>query len=358
MTISWMRSSSNGSSSSSATSSLIVTLLLSVLSVVVVKVNGQNFNNEATTGETFVGTVSTATAPPGDTHQNRDDDTTFHNREILLNLYQSTSGLHWNNANNWLQQDTDVCDWFGITCYIPSQTSDERRIGHIKSIDLTKNHLVGTISSDIFEIPYLKELILDDNTNIDSIDLNGLQHAQFLTTLAMSNTNVGMNDLVNINSAGTSSSIEILHITQCKNLQGNLPLSLFDLTNLKELYGNFNKFSGSIPTYIGRLSNLEKVYLYNNDLTGQLPTEFGLLTHLEVLTLGQNALSGSIPQIEFNLLTNLQTLSLQREGNGNEKGGKENGMIGSIPSFSNFKYLTELYLNNQNFNGNLDTNFL
>lgn len=34
----------------------------------------------------------------------------------LRDFYHSTNGNHWINNTNWLQNDTDYCDWYGIEC--------------------------------------------------------------------------------------------------------------------------------------------------------------------------------------------------------------------------------------------------
>ena len=292
-------------------------------------------------------TIGTESAEVGslNTEQNRDDGSRYHNREILLDIFQATGGLDWKDSTNWIQQKIDVCDWKGVQCY-PESESDERRIGNIKSLDLSDNHLVGTIPPQVFEIPYLKTLILDDNSDLD-IDLSGLPHAQFLTELAISNTQV--NSLEGI---GEVPQLEVLHITGL-NLRGSLPSDLFELTGLTDLFANFNKFDGRMPTLIGRLSNLRNAYLYDNDLTGQIPTEIGLLSRLEVLSLGQNAFGGTLPT-QLESLTNMQVLSIQREG-GKEKG---NGIGGSLPSFGEFRYITELYLDHQRLTGSIGQDFL
>lgn len=269
----------------------------------------------------------------------------YHNRELLLGLFQATGGFDWTDSENWFQQRSDICDWKGITCYSDNE-SDSRRNGQIMQIDLKNNNLKGTVPAIIFEIPFLQSFNVQDNPNVD-VNLSGLDKADFLTDLSISKTEV--NDISNI---GAASNLQNLQITNLK-LKGKLPSGLFDLTNLVTLYANYNSFTGTIPASISKLTNLDELYLYDSDLTGQIPTLLGQLTGIEILTLSQNAFTGTLPT-ELNSLANLQLFAIQREG-GREKGS---GISGSIPAFDNHRKLTALYLENQNFIGSLDTNFL
>jgi Leucine-rich repeat (LRR) protein len=279
------------------------------------------------------------------TDQARDDSSTYQIREILLTLYQATGGLDWTFSDNWFQQRAEVCTWHGVICY-SDQVSDERLHGQIRELDLRSNHLVGTVPTQVFEIPYLQSLQLDGNTNVD-VDLSGLQKANFLTRLVISDTQVS--DILTI---GDAQNLEVLHITNL-NLQGRLPAGLFTLTNLLALFANYNKFTGPLPTEIGRLTKLDELYLFDNDLTGQIPTEIGLLTGLQILTLSQNAFGGTLPN-ELNSLTDLQILALQRV-EGEEKGP---GISGSLPALDFIPALTEVYLENQKLSGLFHESFL
>ena len=67
-------------------------------------------------------------------------------------------------------------------------------------------------------------------------------------------------------------------------LDGEIPDSLYELSNLKVLYLNKNEptgFSGTISTLIGNLTKLSQLALSDNPLlTGTLPSELGLCTNL------------------------------------------------------------------------------
>lgn len=273
------------------------------------------------------------------------DISSVENKNILLTLYSATDGLSWNNRTNWFQERSKLCDWSGIICYSDSE-SDERRIGHIREINLKNNNLVGTLPSILFEIPFLETVNVADNPNLD-LDLSGIGKAQYLKGLSISNT-----DASNIDNIGAAYNLEVLQMNEI-GIKGTLPDSLYGMTSLESLQANKNSFSGTISTRIGEMTSLDDLYLSDNELTGQIPSQIGLLTGLQILSMASNAFGGSLPT-ELNELTNLERLDLQRE-DGKEKG---NGISGSIPAFDNHRKLTEIFLNNQNFDGQLDNDFL
>jgi Leucine-rich repeat (LRR) protein len=272
------------------------------------------------------------------TGQDRDDASYFHEREILLALFEETGGLGWTDHTNWFQQSVSVCQWKGIICYADDD-GDERRRQHIREINLEDNRLVGTVPLQVFELPYLQRFNVDDNADLD-VDLTGLVLAQFLTHLSISDTKVS--SLVGI---GAAKALEVLHITDL-NLRGTLPRELFELTNILALFANYNKFEGKLPTLIGMLSLLNEIYLYGSDLTGQIPTEIGMLSGIQILTLSQNAFGGTLPT-QLNELTELKIIAIQREDD-NEKGP---GISGALPALTDLREITQLDLKNQKLSG-------
>ncbi|MGV6845002.1 MAG: Two component regulator three Y domain protein, partial [Lutibacter sp.] len=67
------------------------------------------------------------------------------------------------------------------------------------------------------------------------------------------------------------------------NLEGKIPSTIGNLTNLKSLNLGFNKIGGNIPNEITQLNNLENLQLFMNQLNGQIPESIGNLSHLKVL---------------------------------------------------------------------------
>lgn len=79
------------------------------------------------------------------------------------------------------------------------------------------------------------------------------------------------------------------------NLNGELPIELANLSELRFLDMSINEIYGSIPPEIGRMTNLEKLDLAGNKLSGPLPDELADLVNLVDLTLTSNELTGEFP---------------------------------------------------------------
>ena len=58
-----------------------------------------------------------------------------------------------------------------------------------------------------------------------------------------------------------------------------------------------NNLNGEIPPTLGELSEMEWLYLWGNQLRGSVPSELGSLSNLTHLSLGDNSLSGEIPRV-------------------------------------------------------------
>ncbi len=63
-------------------------------------------------------------------------------------------------------------------------------------------------------------------------------------------------------------------------VNGSIPTTLGNLSQLKELYLTTNQLSGGVPTTLGNLSQLEKLSLADNQLTGGIPLSFTSLSLL------------------------------------------------------------------------------
>ena len=92
-------------------------------------------------------------------------------------------------------------------------------------------------------------------------------------------------------------------------LNGQLPVSLGSLDNLRELHLTNNRLSGEIPAELGNLTSLTSLDLSRNQLSGGIPVEIGNLASLESLYLSHNRLTGVIP-VELASLANLRLLRL------------------------------------------------
>ncbi|KAJ7978361.1 putative Lrr receptor protein kinase [Quillaja saponaria] len=114
-------------------------------------------------------------------------------------------------------------------------------------------------------------------------------------------------------------SLEVLDLRSC-SVNGAIPSSLGNLTNLTSLYLSRNNLTGMIPTSLSQLSGLLVLDLSQNSITGSIPSSFASLGNLSFLDISNNYLSGSIPPV-IGTLSKLQYLNLS-----------SNGLTSSIPA--------------------------
>ncbi len=188
-------------------------------------------------------------------------------RQVLIDLYNSTDGANWTANTGWLGPPGTECTWFQITCDA-AQT-------HVGKIGLAGNGLVGTL-------PSLSEL-----TNLAVFFVRYNQLTGPIPSLT-----------------GLTS----LHVFDVYNnqLTGPIP-SLTGLTNLTLFYVDQNQLTGPIPSLAG-LTSLKSFMVYDNQLTGPIPSLAGL-TSLEYFYVHNNQLTGPIPSLAG--LTNLKGFSVR-----------------------------------------------
>lgn len=170
--------------------------------------------------------------------------------DALNLLFIQTQGVSWTNNSGWFSSPKP-CDWYGITCRTIDKTT------HIERIDLSWNHLQGSIPMEIGKLSGLRLLDLSEN-----------------------------------------------------QLEDSLPVSLSNLSQLQFLDLSNNQLGGKIPAEIGNLSQLKVLNLSENKLAGQLPDTLGNLTMLESFHLFENGFSGDLP-LTLPALTKLHNLKFQ-----------------------------------------------
>ena len=237
--------------------------------------------------------------------------------EALVALYNATGGDSWTINTGWLVSTTP-CSWYGVSC----------SSGHVSTISLSSNLLIGTIPVELGSLPNLTALDLSSNqlsgsipsqlgnlTNLWYLYLNGNQLSGSIppeigNLINLTGLYLGTNQLSGSIPPEMGNLINLTGLSLSTNqLSGSIPPDLQDLTNLTTLYLSDNQFSGSIPPELGDLTNLTTLYLSNNQLSGSIPPELDLLTNLTFLVLSSNQLSGIIPP-ELVSLTALTYLRL------------------------------------------------
>ncbi|GKV22023.1 hypothetical protein SLEP1_g31926 [Rubroshorea leprosula] len=109
------------------------------------------------------------------------------------------------------------------------------------------------------------------------------------------------------NSSGTFSFILLSN----NNLQGSIPESICDATNLQVLDLSNNSLNGAIPQCLNEMESLNVLDLSRNNLSGNISDKFSSNCSLQTLNLTRNHLEGKVPRS----LTNCARLEVLDLGN-------------------------------------------
>ncbi|KAL7581212.1 hypothetical protein ACA910_005995 [Epithemia clementina (nom. ined.)] len=232
---------------------------------------------------------------------------------------------------------------------------------------LSNNQLDGSLPP-MSDMVSLQRIYLDDNRLTGNIT-NAFDSLLQLKYLSLENNQ--LTGIVGDAFLRQNSQLRTIDISG-NPMQGQLPLHLFELTDLLlvDMHGTFVggqfpsvlfqnpsviflafsdcNIEGPIPTTINKLPNLLHLDLSGNKMSGELPSQLGDLVRLEYLLLSdnENLTPGEIPDT-FSNLTALQELSL--------RGTKR---YGPLPDFiSTWTNLTLLDLSQNSFEGNLPSSY-
>jgi Leucine-rich repeat (LRR) protein len=194
-------------------------------------------------------------------------------RDTLNKLHKVAGGEFWKNASLW-QSEAPICSWEGVAC----ENGDLQDAEGITSLRLDANGLSGTLPSDVWSLPSLRLLSLNDNPRL-KVNLEGVEAGpRSLEVLQLSQTN--MESLEGISAL---TSLKELHVTG-NGIAGTFPEELLELSNtIEALYIAENHFFGSLPTKIGEMTRLRSLFAYENDFLSTIPSEIGRLSYLKQL---------------------------------------------------------------------------
>lgn len=199
--------------------------------------------------------------------------------QVLITLYESTDGSHWQDNTGWLVNHTP-CAWYGVIC----------QQGHVVELQLDYNELVGSLPPEIEKLAHLKSLYLDAN------QLSGPLPPELGNLTELEVARLGKNQFSGTIPAEIANLQKLIFLELWGNqLSGEIPSELGNLPKLQELRLHSNQLTGAIPLDLGKLMNLTHLDLSHNQLSGSIPAALGDLTNLNWLDLSFNQLSGPIP---------------------------------------------------------------
>jgi hypothetical protein len=212
--------------------------------------------------------------------------------QVLVAIYESTSGESWVDNTGWLASQTP-CSWYGVIC----------EQGHVVELQLYYNQLSGSLPPEVGNLTHLKALYLDKN------QISGPVPAEIGNLTELQVARLGGNQFSSIPAELTNLNKLVFLELWGNQLSGEIPKDLGNLSSLQELRLNSNQFTGSIPPELGKLTNLTHLNLSHNQLSGSIPPALGDLVVLNELDLSHNQLNGSIPA-ELDGLKSLYLLDL------------------------------------------------
>nr|TKS15213.1 receptor-like protein 12 isoform X1 [Populus alba] len=306
---------------------------------------------------------------------------------LVINESASSDPSAYPKVASWKVdgESGDCCSWDGVECDGDS--------GHVIGLDLSSSFLYGSIDSNssLFHLVQLKRLNLSDNDfnnseipseirnlsrlfdlNLSYSSFSGQIPTEILELSKLVSLDLGLNSLklqkpglqhlfealtnlkvlhlsgVEISSKvpqimANLSSLSSLFLREC-GLQGEFPMGIFQLPNLRFLSIRYNPYlTGYLPEFQSG-SQLESLLLAGTNFSGQIPESIGNLKSLTELDVAESNFSGVIPSSLGNL-TKLNYLHLSY-----------NSFSGKIPpSLVNLLQLTDLSLSSNNFSsGTLD----
>ncbi|XP_022891713.1 receptor-like protein 12 [Olea europaea var. sylvestris] len=208
-------------------------------------------------------------------------------------------------------------------------------LGRLQHLDLSYSNFSGEIPHHLGNLSELNSLHLSSSTNgsLTSTNLDWLSRLHSLKNLSMYSVNLTMaTDWLQIITKLTQ--LQHLFLDSC-NLPMVLPPSPFNASNSLSAFGltgnefssswifplvfnlssgltlldlSSNKLQGEIPISLGNMSRLTSLYLYGNQFTGEVPCP-ALSSSLTDLDLSNNMFNGTIPQC-IGSLSKLKSLYL------------------------------------------------
>jgi hypothetical protein len=226
-------------------------------------------------------------------------------RTILTLFFHAVKGgKSMREEGRWLDEYTDYCDWSGITCGVDvdgQPYSDYVLVDYegsspppddtVTKIELQKQHLSGTLPTELAMLDHLQILDLSTNRLRGTIPENYVYLTQLRALDFSYNTLTGS---IPADLGVNCVYMEAVSLTS-NHLSGPLPSSMSAWTDLWYFDIGRNDLTGTISSEIGIMTNMQTLSVSDNLFTGTLPSELVQLTWMRLFDAGSNAFSGTLP---------------------------------------------------------------
>ena len=271
----------------------------------------------------------------------------------LVAIYNAADGANWKEERRWdltLSMDT----WDGVKLtggrvssliitakdMIPSNWTLPKEIGELTELTVLKinqNKLTGELPEELFNLTKLTDLYFQIN------DLSGRFSDKYTNLVNLKNLYVNNNPKLEGSlpaSIGQMTQLESINISQT-SFSGTIPQELSQCSALKNIMAWKNNLSGEIPDFWDKLPNVGVIQFYSNPgITGPIPPTMGTLKKATGIQLKECNLTGNIPA-SFGGLEKCSNLQL----NGNKLSGVVPAEVQAHPKWlatTGWKYETNI----------------
>lgn len=176
-----------------------------------------------------------------------------------------------------------ACSWSCVKCNKNSTV--------VVGLNLSMKNLGGTLSGKQFSV--FTDLV---DLNISYNDFSGQLPVEIFNLTNLRSLDISRNNFSGHFAGGVSVLRNLLILDAFSNsFSGSLPVEVSQLEYLKVLNLAGSYFSGPIPSQYGSFKSLEFIHLAGNFLTGKVPPELGRLRTVTHMEIGYNSYEGSIP---------------------------------------------------------------